>query len=281
LSVDPQIVEVDKEQRILIRKCNSFEEFDACVVLQVEVWGYPDGDVIPRRVFTVAHRVGGQVIGAFALDQTGGISDAAGKLVGFAMSFPGIQPADADNRPELFLHSHMLAVSPGYRNDGIGRKLKLFQREEALSRGIQRMDWTFDPLEIKNSFLNIHRLGAIVRNLTPNFYGVFSSRLQAGLPSDRLHAEWYMSSKRVNAILDGSSYTTPAIRETIVVPAAVSEWKSSEDDFPKAVAAQTEIRQHFQQAFHDGLVVVDFRRDLAGNGIFELAPFEELEHDLL
>ena len=97
----------------------------------------------------------------------------------------------------------MLAVREAYRNRGLGAQLKLEQRREALSRGIRHMEWTFDPLEIKNAFLNIHRLGAIARSYRVDFYGVSSSRLQGGLPTDRLLAEWELDSPRVQAILAG------------------------------------------------------------------------------
>ncbi|HEX3470920.1 MAG TPA: hypothetical protein VHT28_07010, partial [Silvibacterium sp.] len=191
---------------ILVRSCQGFEELDACVQLQIGTWGYSDGDVIPRRAFVVAQRIGGQVVGAFDLSRAGKPEGTAEDLIGFAMSLPGVQTADAPNAaPRPYLHSHMLAVSSDYRNDGIGRQLKLFQRLEALDRGIDLMEWTFDPLEIKNSFLNIHRLGVIVRSYTSNFYGVSSSRLQGGLPTDRLHAEWYLRSARVEAALSGTS----------------------------------------------------------------------------
>ena len=113
---------------ILIRPCQGFEELAACVQLQVDVWGYGDRDVVPRRVFIVGQKIGGQVIGAFdtGLPGTSPQGDAD-SLVGFAMALPGI----SGGRP--YLHSHMLAVNPDYRNQGIGRRLKLFQREEALA----------------------------------------------------------------------------------------------------------------------------------------------------
>lgn len=282
MSVGARIVETSTGKTILIRSCTGFDELDACVALQVTVWGYSTDDVIPRRVFIVAQRVAGQVFGAFDVSQ-GGREAKTGpeNMIGFAMGLPAIHTSEKDGAPEAYMHSHMLAVHPEYRNDGIGRRLKLYQREEALDRKINLMEWTFDPLEIKNSFLNIHRLGTIVRSYTPNFYGVSSSRLQAGLPTDRLHAEWHLGSRRVKAILDGAPYTSPAIQETIEVPASIGEWKSSEDNFPKAVAVQSEIRQRLQQAFQNGLAITGFRRDSAGNGIFELAAFEELKRDLL
>ncbi len=267
---------------ILIRSCRGFDELDACVQLQIDTWGYSDGDVIPRRAFIVAQRIGGQAIGAFDVTRAEKSEGTAGDLIGFAMSLPGVKAGDSpDEAPVPYLHSHMLAVSSGYRNDGIGRQLKLFQRIEALSRGIDIMEWTFDPLEIKNSFLNIHKLGAIVRSYTSNFYGVSSSRLQGGLPSDRLHAEWYLRSARVRAVLSGAPLSPPNIEETIHVPYQVGKWKSSETDSERARAVQTENRQRFQAAFHRGLAVVGFHRDTQNNGIFELAPFEHLRSDHL
>lgn len=267
---------------ILIRHCRGFEELDACVQLQIAVWGYSDGDVIPRRVFTVTQKIGGQVLGAF--DITGGVSDTYESLVGFAMALPAVLPtAQPGVDPAPYLHSHMLAVSPDYRNSGIGRRLKLAQREDAVARGFRLMEWTFDPLEIKNSFLNIHRLGVIVRRYTPDFYGVSSSRLQGGLPTDRLHAEWWMQLERVQAILSGASSSSPntsqpvpeTIMETITVPHEIARWKASETEQQKALVVQTENRKLFQEAFARGLAVISFRTDAEGNGIFGLGHWQE------
>ncbi|MEO6912229.1 MAG: GNAT family N-acetyltransferase, partial [Edaphobacter sp.] len=172
-----------------ISPLTSLEHFERCVALQLAVWGYSDGDVIPSRVFLVAQRIGGQVIGAFDGDT----------IVGFAMALPGYR----DGRS--YLHSHMLAVLPEYRNAGLGRRLKLAQREDAIARGFDLMEWTFDPLEIKNAHLNIARLGAIVRRYRADFYGPSSSPLQGGLPTDRLYAEWWLRSPRVIATLRGET----------------------------------------------------------------------------
>ncbi|MGC2638237.1 MAG: GNAT family N-acetyltransferase [Acidobacteriaceae bacterium] len=263
--MNPEIIKTHDGQPIVLRSCEGFDELAACVELQVQTWGYNDGDVIPRRMFTVAQRIGGQVIGAF---------DPSQQLIGFAMSLPGTKTANkAGAPPTPYLHSHMLAVLPPYRNEGIGRRLKLYQRAEALSRGIQLMEWTFDPLEIKNAFLNIHRLGVIVRSYTSNFYGVSSSRLQAGLPTDRLHAEWWMDSARVKAILSNSTPEQLQIVETITVPKAVGEWKAA--SVSQALALQAENRRRFESAFARGLVVTGFTVDSEGNGTFELARLQE------
>ena len=262
---------------VVLRPCESLDELDACVELQVETWGYHDGDVIPRRMFIVAQRIGGQVVGAFERTPGTTASSTEETMVGFAMSLPGVKPEKAPGAGPLpYLHSHMLAVKASWRNAGIGRKLKLFQRDDALARGIGLMEWTFDPLEIKNAFLNIHRLGVVVRSYTPNFYGVSSSRLQGGLPTDRLHAEWWMDSERVKAILNGSSYAPPLIQETILVPKEVSAWKASTTGVSRAMAVQAENRQRFLDAFARGLAVVGFHVDQDGNGAFELARLENL-----
>jgi predicted GNAT superfamily acetyltransferase len=246
---------------LVIRPCEGFEEFAACVQLQIDVWGYGDRDVIPRRVFIVAQRIGGQVIGAFDGD----------RLVGFAMAIPGI----SQGRP--YLHSHMLAVEPEYRNQGIGRRLKLFQREEALGRGITRMEWTFDPLEIKNSFLNVGKLGAIVRRYAVNFYGVSSSRLHGQVPTDRLYAEWWLDSDWVCSALGGKPAAVGVVEQEITVPHQIAHWRHSPLDQERVLDIQTRNREHFQQAFARQLAVIGFRIDAEGNGIFQLGPWQEPE----
>jgi len=243
---------------IQIRQLTELEHFERCVVLQIEVWGYSDGDVIPRRVFVVAHRIGGQVIGAFDGDT----------LAGFAMALPGYR----NGMP--YLHSHMLAVLPQYRNAGIGRRLKLAQRDEAIARGFELMEWTFDPLEIRNAHLNIHRLGAIVRRYQRDFYGPSSSPLQGGLPTDRLYAEWWLRSSRVEHILSGREERIGA-SERITIPHSIYQWKQDPKQRDRARALQSGNREALEAAFHRGLSVIDFERDTEGNGSFLLGSWEQ------
>ncbi len=253
---------------ILIRPCEGFEELSACVQLQVEVWGYGDRDVVPRRVFIVSKSIGGQVMGAFDTSLPGAGSEGnAESLIGFAMALPGIR----EGRP--YLHSHMLAVNPDYRDRGIGRRLKLFQRAEALARGIRRMEWTFDPLEIKNSFLNIAKLGAVVRRYAPNFYGVSSSRLHGQVPTDRLYAEWWLDSDWVCSVLGGNPVAVPAVELEISVPHQIAQWRHSPADQERVLDIQARNRERFQQAFSNSLAVVGFGIDAAGDGIFQLGQW--------
>ena len=259
---------------ISIRTCSGFEELQACVDLQVETWGVDPSDTTPRKTFLLAQQIGGQVIGAFDSEITGeGAEIGAESLVGFAFSLPGVKTGQGE--PRAYLHSHMLAVKEGYRNKGLGAQLKREQRREALSRRIRLMEWTFDPLEIKNAYLNMHRLGVIVREYRPNFYGLSSSRLQGGLPTDRLLAEWRLDSQRVQGILEGRPAAEHAIEERILVPASIYEWKASEAGRERALAVQMENRRKFQLAFSQGLAVVGFDRDAKRNGIFELGPLTQ------
>ena len=263
---------------IVIRSCHGHDEFEACVQLQIHTWGYDWTDVIPRKAFLVGQKIGGQVIGAFDTDLPGATPQGdPGSLIGFAMSLPGVKTEEGEPKP--YIHSHMLAVHENYRNRGLGAKIKLEQRREALERGIRLMEWTFDPLEIKNASLNIFKLGAIVRRYSVDFYGVSSSRLQGGLPTDRLVAEWYLDSRRVASHLEGQPLRNGTIQERISIPASIYKWKTSETDRDKALAVQLENRSRFQRAFAQGLAVVGYSRDEQGNGVYELAEpqWPELE----
>jgi predicted GNAT superfamily acetyltransferase len=254
---------------IAIRHCSGFDELDACVRLEIETWGMDASEVFPRKAFLLTQKIGGQVIGAFDTELAG--ASALGSpesLVGFVLSWPGVKVNNGELRP--YLHSHMLAVREGYRNRGLGTRLKLEQRSEALQRGIRLMEWTFDPLEIKNAYLNIHKLGAMACRYEVDFYGVSSSRLQGGLPTDRLVAEWQLDSPRVEAALAGRPQAPQVITEHIPVPAAIYQWKSSEAGRELALAVQLENRRKFQEAFSQGLAVVGFTLDAEGNGVFEL-----------
>jgi predicted GNAT superfamily acetyltransferase len=252
---------------IRIASLHQLDEFQSCVDLQIAVWGYAEGDLIPRRMFLLADRIGGQVLGAFDGDN----------IVAFAMALPGFR----NGQP--YLHSHMLAVLPEYRNLGLGRRLKLAQRDDALARGFELMEWTFDPLEIKNAHLNIARLGAICRRYYPDFYGPSSSPLQGGLPTDRLYAEWWLRSPRVLRVLgEAAEPSTPesdtsTITEEVVVPHQIHAWKQSTATRDRAAEIQSGNREALQSAFSRGLAVVGYRRGSNGDGHFLLAPLNPAE----
>jgi predicted GNAT superfamily acetyltransferase len=251
-----------KPDAIVIRHCEGLEELNACVQLQQEVWNFTDIELVPLRLFVVAKKIGGQVIGGFTGDE----------LVAFCMAIPGVRNGHS------YLHSHMLAVRAEYRNAGLGRRMKLVQREDALARGFEVIEWTFDPLEIKNAHLNLERLGAIARRYTVNQYGITSSPLQGGLPSDRLIAEWWLKSRRVESVVRSGRYPAIQVERTIGVPAEIYQWKASANERARAAEVQLRNREQFLAAFAAGLAALGYRRDAHGNGEFLLGRWGEDWH---
>jgi predicted GNAT superfamily acetyltransferase len=228
---------------IEIRSLREAAEFESAVALQKEIWGFADIELLPVRLFVVATKIGGQALGAFDGE----------RMIGFCLAIPGMKPG-----PKSYLHSHMLGVRSEYANRGVGHALKLAQREDALERKLDLIEWTFDPLELKNAYLNIERLGAIVRRFVFNQYGTTSSPLHGGLPTDRCIAEWRIASDRVEAAVAGRPVPRPAIEATIDVPAAISDLRLSDP------AAAREIQRAVGERFHKlldmGLTVTGFER---------------------
>ena len=217
---------------IEIRHCGTLPEYEECVRLQRVVWG--EDIVVPSTIFVVAHHTGGQVIGAFE----------GAEMVGFTHALAGVR------KREPFLHSHMTAVLPGYRDRGVGRRLKLFQRQDALKRSIKLVEWTFDPLELKNAHFNLVRLGAIARRFIPNCYGITESPLHAGLPTDRLVAEWWLDSERVKNILADSPLPTKGPFARISLPSNLGEIRSR--DREEGARIQSGVREQFKKYFGSG-----------------------------
>lgn len=260
-----------------VRHCCGLDQFEACVELQRRVWGAADRDVVPLPLFVVAAETGGQVLGAFVGTR------APKKMVGFTMALAAVH----QRRP--FLHSHMTAVLEEYRDRGVGRQLKLFQRQDALDRGIELVEWTFDPLELKNGYFNLVRLGAIVRRYLPNCYGITTSPLHAGMPTDRLMAEWWLRSARVDRALrqggQGTLGTQPgspgdapagggvqATTARIHVPGDIEELRRR--DRPQALRVQGENREQFQHWFARGYAATGMERTAAGAD-YLLEPWSE------
>ena len=247
---------------IAVRKCTTLVEFEACVALQREVWGEQDLEIEPVTGFIVASETGGQVLGAF---------DGA-RLVGYTLGLVGYRNS------VIFIHSHHTGVHHDFRDRGVGRKLKLFQRDEALSRDIRLVQWTFDPLELRNAHFNLNRLGAIAREYKPNLYGITSSPLHRGLATDRLLAEWHLDSKRVVAAISNlvtqpspveSSYPQAA---KIELPAKLEHWKPDDTDGLKTLQAR--IRTEFMNCFNRGYAAVGTQKTPAGTA-YLLVPWSD------
>ncbi len=231
---------------IEVRELHERADLAEAVRLQKVIWGFEEIDMLPLRLFVVATKVGGQALGAFDGD----------RMAGFALAIPGVKAG-----AQSYLHSHMMGVLPEYRDRGLGRQLKLRQRTDALARGIELIEWTFDPLELKNAFLNIEKLGAIVRRYVLNQYGTTSSRLHGGLPTDRCIAEWHLSSPRVKGVVEGGDPPPREILDRIAVPADIAEIRHHNPK--RAREIQEDISNHFLDQFGKGLAVIGFERTAA------------------
>src|SRR6202042_177071 len=211
------------EREIEIRHCESLAEYENCVRLEKQTWG--EHIAVPSAIFVVAHPPGGQILGAFDGE----------KMIGMTLALAGTRAG------KPFLHSHMTAVLPEYQNFGVGRRLKFFQRQDALKRDIRLIEWTFDPLDLKNAYFNFVRLGAIARRYIPNCYGLTESPLHAGLPTDRLVAEWWLDSDRVRGILAGNPCPLGEMTERISIPSNIGALKSK--DHAEGARIQKQARE--------------------------------------
>ena len=245
---------------IVIRKCQTLDEFQLCVALQREIWQEADLEIEPATAFVVAANTGGQVLGAFH----------GQRLAGYTLAVAGIR----EGVP--YLHSHMTGIHADFRDRGIGRMLKLFQRDEALSRNIRLICWTFDPLEFRNAYFNLNRLGAITRTYLPNFYGVTSSPLHRGLATDRLLAEWHLDSPRVMAAAAGVPIPIPESSAVIEMPAVPGNGPSliPGQSTEQLADMQQRLRNEFTKYFLRRYAAVAVRRDTAARG-YALCPWSD------
>jgi predicted GNAT superfamily acetyltransferase len=242
-----------------IRLVKTHGEYAACEVMSQEVWGSADRNIVPHELLLTMQLNGGLVHGAFRPD---------GRLVGFCFAFPGVRDG------QLRLCSHQLGVVPEFRGSGIGIGLKQAQGRDAAARGYELISWTFDPLESRNAYINLHRLGCIARLYDRDHYGPMEDELNRGLPSDRLEAEWWLRRKKPQASADGvvmlragadgePVLETPTVSNskvaTIAVPADFQSIKRTDMDM--ALRWRMESRTAFEGALAAGLIATDFRRD--------------------
>jgi predicted GNAT superfamily acetyltransferase len=255
-----------------IRDLTTIEEFRQVVALEQAIWGYTDAAdlvTVPVFIFTV-HR-GAMLLGAF---------DATGRMVGFAYAVVGMK----NQRPMLW--SHMAGVLPEFRG-GLGYRLKLAQRERALSQGFDLIEWTFDPLQAMNAHFNFAKLGCVADEYAANFYGESTSALHRGTPTDRLVASWRIAEAHVvrrveqatalrarahdvsaapivnPTSLDGPWPTVDAIdlsrddrRVWIEIPTGFTDLQQQAPD--RALRWRMDLRQMFETYFGRGYRAVDF-----------------------
>ncbi|MCH6264174.1 GNAT family N-acetyltransferase [Neobacillus citreus] len=171
-------------ENISLRTITSPEELALVTNLERIVWA--DDDPVPVNHYVAVVKNGGLVIGAFLNE----------KLIGFQYSFPGF------NGSSVYLCSHSMGIHPDYRRIGIGEKLKRKQREVALEKGYKHIEWTYDPLETVNGYLNLSKLGGACKKYIENCYGDMPDVLNAGMPSDRFLVEWRIAEEKAEVAPD-------------------------------------------------------------------------------
>lgn len=227
--------------------------------LQVRVWGFEPRHIVPAHVLYIAGSTGGIVLGAYIDEQ----------LVGFALGFL----AWTERRP--YHASHIVGVDPAYQGRNIGAALKWRQRERALAQGLDLMTWTFDPLEARNAYFNLHKLGAISHTYHENLYGALTDQLNRDLPTDRLLIQWHLRAPAPKRSGTPGQTPIPILRErdgvpvldlrvepgeaplTVSVPPDMQRLKREE---PRAALAwRLAVRQALSWALGRGYTIVDFR----------------------
>jgi predicted GNAT superfamily acetyltransferase len=191
-----------------VRDLQTLEDFSGVVEIQRRVWGDGYDDIVPLSIFAVVVKRGGILVGAFDGD----------RMAAFVFSLPGLK----DGRPSQW--SHMLGVDEPYRKTGIGARLKLAQRERALTQGLDLIEWTFDPLQVPNAHLNFARLGVVAEEYLENVYGMSGSALHQGAPTDRFIAAWKITTPHVErriAKIGAPPAPTPILRDASLANAPV------------------------------------------------------------
>jgi predicted GNAT superfamily acetyltransferase len=246
-----------------IREAQGLADLDAVVAIQREVWNLADIEVNGRIQLRASQHVGACLLVA----EVEAAPAAPGGIVGFAYAFPAYR----DGR--VWWHSDMTAVTQSHRARGVGQRLKWAQRDAALKAGIDRITWTFDPMRRRNAHLNLNLLGVTCSEYLENFYGVTSSDLHHGLPTDRLVADWDLTAPRVFA------RAGTVAREIAPAPEAppVETWIEIPEDWSTLVVAhpegarmrQRETARAFREAFARGFVATRFDRE---NSRYALTP---------
>ena len=274
---------------VIIRDIEGGAEMRAVEELQGEVWGVPDLDVVPLSQLVAAKAAGGVLLGAFDLET----------LIGFVYGFVSYEHGDVAH------HSHMLAVSPAFRNFDLGRRLKLAQRERVLAQGIRIMTWTFDPLQSLNAHFNFNKLGVISDRYFVNFYGETAASFLHRNGTDRLWVTWPLDSRRVRGRLDSAAHApafenvTPLVRlgaddaprkneltcalsqdqALIEIPADTNALEQSDAELASEWRKAT--RWAFTEAIAAGYLVAEFYRRDRGDervGIYLLSRAKKLAH---
>ena len=205
-----------------IRPFRTHQDYQECIALQEATWGSGFSERVPTALMIVSQRLGGVAAGAY---------DEAGTLAGFVFGMSGLE----DGVPVHW--SDMLAVRPDHQGNGLGIRLKSYQRDVVMAMGIERMYWTFDPLESRNAYINLAKLGIVARDYVEDMYGQTDSPLHRGIGTDRFVALWQLDTARVERRLAGRE-PSPAMEELAQVPRVLDRRPGAPGDWPEPEARE-------------------------------------------
>jgi predicted GNAT superfamily acetyltransferase len=230
---------------VTIRECASIDDFQQCIELERAVWKDDDIGIMPIRLYMISKACNAPTIGAF---------EASGRLVGFVHTMIALMDR------HVVYHSHLAAVVEDLRHRDIGYRMKLAQRQRAIDEGVPLIIWTFDPLQSRNAHLNINKLGAVIRRYEVNYYGEgLSTVFGPELPSDRIFAEWWVSSPHVESVLAGNQPRIEGDAEVVPIPEDVTQVRARSLD--ELLEWRVRVRSDFQRKLAGGLIARGFERE--------------------
>lgn len=248
------------EPDIAVRECSSVQDFKQCIELERAVWQDDDIGIMPIRLYMISKACNAPTIGAF---------ESSGRLVGFVHTMIALIDG------HVVYHSHLAAVLEDLRHQDIGSRMKLAQRQHAIKAGVPLIIWTFDPLQSRNAHLNINKLGAIVRRYEDNYYSEgLSTVFDSEVPTDRIFAEWWVSSPHVESVLAGNP-SVGGQSKSVLIPEDINKVRSRSVE--EHLKWRIRVREHFHSALEGGLIVRGFER-ADGTSRYLLAADEEQFH---
>jgi predicted GNAT superfamily acetyltransferase len=259
--------------QLTFRRLSGQADYEACVELQKLTWGGDFSDVVPLSILKITQKAGGIAAGAFAPD---------GRMLGFVYGLTGVRGGPLPEPVRVFHWSHMLAVHPDARDLGLGTRLKRYQRDLLLPLGVERVEWTYDPLEARNAHLNLNHLGAVPEEYVRDMYeGEMGSDLAKGIGTDRFIVAWHITNARVaRRLQEGPPDPAEVIRRfgdapvvgpapeaplpagplvRVEIPASIQDVKTRDLDLARAYRAST--RRAFEHYLGRGWKVEGFYRD--------------------
>jgi predicted GNAT superfamily acetyltransferase len=229
---------------VVIRECTSIGDFQQCIELERTTWNDADIGIMPIRLYMISKACNAPTIGAFS----------SGKLVGFVHTMIAVM------NKHVVYHSHLAAVLEGWRHKDIGYKMKLAQREYALRAGVPLIIWTFDPVQSRNAHFNLNKLGAIIRRYAVNYYGEgLSTVFDSNVPSDRVFAEWWVSSPHVASALAGNRQALKDKSHSVSIPDDIESVRAGSLEEHKRW--RVHVREEFQDKLAQGLIARGFERE--------------------